>query len=314
MDDAIDAVLSIDKSVGFTSMDVVRRVKRLLGQRHVGHGGTLDPQASGLLPVCLGYANRLMQFLVDSTKEYHGTILLGVSTDTYDAQGQIVAEHDPSFVTREAAEAALDTLRGTIQQTPPMYSALKHEGRRLYNLARSGVEVERAPREVEIFRLDMAQWTPPQLTLEVECGRGVYIRSLAHDLGQLLGCGAHLVALRRLRTGPFHVDSAISLERFEELCNQGSSESVLYPPDYLVLHLRAVAVSRQEETKLQNGQPVSLSPRTHYAQHLEQCRAYSADGRLIALVQFNRPLRLWQPFKVFRSQAKSPYAEESVLV
>ncbi len=314
MRETIDGVLSIDKPVGLTSMEVVRRVKRLVGQRHVGHGGTLDPQASGLLPVCLGYANRLMQFLVDSTKEYHATIRLGISTDTYDAQGQVVAEQDPSSVTRQAAEAALDTLRGTIHQTPPMYSALKRDGRRLYDLARSGVQVERAPREVEISRLEMVQWAPPQLDLEIECGRGAYIRSLAHDLGQQLGCGAHLVALRRLRTGPFHVDSAVSLERFEELFHEGSWQSVLYAPDYLVLHLKALSVSPVEETKLQSGQPVSLSPQTHYAPHLEQCRAYTADGRLIALVRFNRSVRLWQPFKVFHSQAKSPYAQEGVLV
>ena len=314
MGETRDAVLSIDKSVGLTSMDVVRRVKRLVGQRHVGHGGTLDPQASGLLPVCLGYANRLMQFIVDSAKEYHATVRLGVSTDTYDAQGQVVAEQDPSSVTREAVEAALDMLRGTIQQTPPMFSALKRDGRRLYDLARSGVEVERAPREVEISRLEMVQWAPPQLELEIECGRGTYIRSLAHDLGQQLGCGAHLVALRRLRTGPFHIDDAVSIERFEELFQEGSWQSILYAPDYLVLHLKAISVSRVEETMLQNGQPVSLSPRTHYAQHLEQCRAYTADGRLVALVHFNRSLRLWQPVKVFHSQAKSPYAQEGVLV
>ena len=309
----IDAVLSIDKSVGPTSMDVVRRVKRLVGQRHVGHGGTLDPQASGLLPVCLGYANRLMQFLVDSTKEYQGTILLGVSTDTYDAQGQVVTQRDTSFLTREVVEAALAKLRGAIRQIPPMYSALKHEGQRLYKLARSGVELELAPRDVDIFRLEVVQWALPELTLAIECGRGVYIRSLAHDLGELLGCGAHLIGLRRLRTGPFHVKNAVSLEDFEELCNQGSSSRVLYAPDYLVLHLQAVAASREDERRLRNGQPVSLSPRTHYAQHLEQCRAYSTTGRLIALVQFNRPTRLWQPFKVFDSQLESPYAEEGVL-
>lgn len=310
----ITGVLNIDKAPGITSMDVVRRIKRVSRQRHVGHGGTLDPQASGILPVCLGQANRLMQFLVESSKEYQATVRLGVATDTYDAEGQVVSEQDTAHVTREAVEAALDSYRGTIYQIPPMYSALKHNGRRLYELARSGVELELASRKVEILRLDLVTWTPPSLTLEIECGRGVYIRSLAHDLGQQLNCGAHLTALRRVRTGSFHIDSAASLEQVEEMFRNGSWDQVLLPPDYMVLHLRAVVVSRAEETQLQNGQAVPLTPRTHYAQHLEQCRAYSADGRFIALVHFNRALRLWQPFKVFQSETASPYKLEGALV
>ena len=313
MGGAINAVLCIDKSPGVTSMEVVRRIKRLTGQRHVGHGGTLDPQASGVLPVSLGYANRLMQFLVDSTKEYQATLRLGVSTDTYDAEGQVLSQQDPSGVTRQAVEAALASLRGVIYQTPPMFSALKRDGRRLYDLARSGVEVERPPRRVEVLRLELVQWAPPLVTMEIECGRGVYIRSLAHDLGQQLGCGAHLVALRRVRTGQFRLEGAVSLERLQEMVQDGSWGSVLYAPDYLVRHLRAVVVSPQEEERLYRGQGVALTPRTHYAQHLERCRAYGASGRFIALVQFNRPLRLWQPFKVFRSDTASPHSGENLL-
>ena len=240
MNDPIDAVLNIDKPVGHTSMDVVRRVKRLVGQKQVGHGGTLDPQASGLLPVCLGYASRLMEFVLDSSKEYQGTIKLGVSTDTYDAEGEVLANCDSSFVTEESFELVLSKLRGKIQQKPPMFSALKHAGRRLYELARQGVEVDRPDRQVEIFRLDLTEWTPPFVTIHVECGRGVYIRSLAHDIGQLLGCGAHLSALRRLKTGPFHIENAVSIDRFEELFRNGFGDSVLYPPDYLLLHLENV--------------------------------------------------------------------------
>ncbi len=310
----INAVLNIDKAHGLTSMDVVRRIKRLTGQKHVGHGGTLDPQATGVLPVCLGHASRLMQFLVDSSKEYHATVLLGVTTDTYDAEGQVTSQQDASGVTREAIEAALAPLRGTIYQTPPMYSALKQNGRRLYHLARSGLEVERAPRKVEVLRLELVEWAPPRLTLEIECSRGFYVRSMAYDLGQQIGCGAHLLALRRLRTGPFRIDDSVSLERLQQMHQDGVWESVLYAPDYLALHLRAVVVSSREEAQLENGQPVALTPRTHYAQHLEQCRAYSADGRFLALVQFNRPLRMWQPFKVFQSETPSPYCQQDALV
>ena len=310
----INAVLSIDKVPGPTSMDVVRKIKHLTGQRHVGHGGTLDPQASGVLPICLGYASKLMQFLVDSTKEYTAVVHLGVATDTYDAEGQVTMENNPANVDQEAVEAALVAQRGIIYQTPPMYSALKREGRRLYDLARSGVEVEREPRKVEVSRLEMVNWEFPSLTLEVECSRGVYIRSIAHDLGQTLGCGAHLTALRRTRTGPFHVNSSVTLEQFQELHNDSAWENLLYAPDYMTLHLPAVLVSQREETQLMNGQPISLTPRSHYAQHLQKCRAYTDDGRFIALVQFNRPLLKWQPFKVFLSKVPSPYSTRDVLV
>ncbi|MEE8443339.1 MAG: tRNA pseudouridine(55) synthase TruB, partial [Dehalococcoidia bacterium] len=143
MTSPVDGIFNIDKATGITSMEVVRRVKRLFSRRHVGHGGTLDPDATGVLPVCLGQATRLMQFLVDSKKEYLGTIHLGVTTDTYDAEGQIVEERDPSAVTSDSFEAALRSFQGTIQQTPPMYSALKHQGHRLHQLARAGIQVER---------------------------------------------------------------------------------------------------------------------------------------------------------------------------
>lgn len=302
-----DGFLNIDKEAGITSMEVVRRVKRLCSRRHVGHGGTLDPEATGVLPICLGQATRLMQFLVDSKKEYLGTIRLGVTTDTYDAEGRIVEERDPSGVTPESIAAALDSLRGTIQQTPPMYSALKHQGRRLYELARAGIQVERAPRTVEVMRLDLVQWNPPLATLSIHCSRGFYVRSLAHDLGQRLGCGAHLAQLRRLQTGPFHIDHTISLEQLQEALERDSWPTLLYAPDYVVLHLSAVLMSAADERQIRNGQAVPLEPRTHYAQHMEACRAYSNDGRFVALVRFNRRLKLWQPFKVFQLEEPSPY-------
>ena len=308
-----DGIFNVDKAGGITSMEVVRRIKRLCSQRHVGHGGTLDPEATGVLPICLGQATRLMQFLVDSEKEYLATIRMGITTDTYDTQGRIVDEQDPSSVTPESLEAALVSLRGTIQQTPPMYSALKHQGRRLHQLARAGIEVERAPRTVEVIRLDLAQWKPPVATFHIRCSRGVYIRSLAHDLGQLLGCGAHLAQLQRLRTGPFHVDQAVPMERLQEALQHDSWPSLFYAPDHVVLHLSAVLINTAEERRIRSGQAVSLSPRTHYAQHMEARRAYSADGRFVALVRFNRMLKLWQPYKVFLLETPSPYKLDKAL-
>ncbi|MBI4200405.1 MAG: tRNA pseudouridine(55) synthase TruB [Chloroflexi bacterium] len=307
----MDGILNVDKPSGLTSMEVVRRVKRATGQRHVGHGGTLDPYATGVLPVFLGQATRLMEYLVESTKHYLAVVHLGVTTDTYDLLGRVVEEHDASAIGREAVDVVLATLRGTIEQTPPMYSALKREGRRLYELARAGQEVERPARKVQVLRLELVGWRPPSLELNLECSRGFYVRSLAHDLGQRLGCGAHLSALRRTRTGPFTIEQAVPLERVEEAFAQHRGESLLLPPDYTVLHLRPAAVTPEEERRIRNGQTVPLTPRTHYARHLDQCRAYTQDGRFLALLRFHRPLGLWQPFKVFPKPMPSPYARET---
>lgn len=313
MTPVLDGVFNIDKAGGLTSMDVVRRVKRIFSQRRVGHGGTLDPMATGVLPVCMGQATRLMEYLVNGQKEYLATVRLGATTDTYDAEGRIVEEKDPSGVTRDDVEAALDSFRGTIQQTPPMYSALKHQGRRLHELARAGVQVDIEPRTVEIMQLDIIDWQSPLVSLSIRCSRGMYVRSLAFDLGQALGCGAHLAQLRRLQTGPFHADTAITLERLEEAYQEDTWSTLFHPPDYLVLHLSAVLLSDVEEKQVRNGQPVPLAPRTHYSEHMETCRAYSSDGRFIALVRFNRPESLWHPFKVLQLKEPSPYSVEKAL-
>ncbi len=306
----VDGIFNVDKPLGMTSMEAVRQVKRLCSQRHVGHAGTLDPLATGVLPICLGQATRVMQFLVDGDKEYRATVCLGITTDTYDKAGQVVQERDASGVTLEAVHAALDSLRGTIQQTPPMYSALKVGGRRLHELARAGVEVARAPRTVEIKQLLIVLWAPPLVTLSIQCGRGVYIRSLAYDLGEILGCGAHLTELRRMRAGPFHVDQAVTLEHLLKALQDDSWPRLFFPPDYAVLHAASVTLNPVEERTVRNGQPVSLSPRTHYAEHMEMRRAYGTDGRFVALLRFHRTERMWQPFKVFDLTAPSPYKPE----
>ena len=219
---AINGFLVLDKPVGVTSMDVVRRVKLLTGMRkRVGHGGTLDPLASGILPICFGQATRLMEHLINETKGYRMEVRLGISTNTYDAEGEVVEENDPSLVTREQVEEALGSFRGTIQQKPPMHSALKRGGKRLYELARQGVTMELEPRQVEVYSLDLLNFKPPFVTIESQCGRGVYMRSLAHDLGQFLGCGAHTSSLVRLRTGSFNIDDAVTLDEFIQAVEEG---------------------------------------------------------------------------------------------
>ena len=227
----IDGILSIDKPYGITSMEIVRRIKQASGQRRVGHGGTLDPIATGVVPVCLGQATRMMEYLIDGTKEYRTVIELGISTDTYDALGQVTSKEDPSDVTLTDIEQALESFKGVIQQVPPMYSALKQQGKRLYELARAGIEVERKPRSVEVFRIDLLEWSSPLVTVEVGCGRGFYVRSLAYDLGLALGCGGHLKSLVRLRSGAFQISHAVSLSDMEQKFEDGSWSDEVHPPD-----------------------------------------------------------------------------------
>jgi tRNA pseudouridine55 synthase len=211
-----DGVLVVDKPVGPTSFDVVRRIKRAarLGRSgKIGHGGTLDPLASGVLPVCLGEGTKLAQFLLDADKEYDVTIELGAETDTYDAQGTVTARHDASAIDEARVRAALPSFTGRISQVPPVYSALKRDGRPLHEYARAGEAVEIAPREVTIHELALGPWRGPSaVALRVRCSKGTYVRSLAFDLGRALGVGGHVTALRRTRSGPFALDAARPLD------------------------------------------------------------------------------------------------------
>ena len=307
-------IFNVDKPPGITSMDVVRQIKRLSSQRHVGHAGTLDPMATGVLPVCLGQATRLMQFIVDTGKEYLATVHLGVSTDTYDSLGEVTQRQDASDITVGMVEAALAPFRGVVEQTPPAFSALKMQGRRLYALARDGVAVQAPPRTVEVLKLELVEWQPPQARLSVQCSRGFYVRSLAHDLGQALGCGGHLSELRRLRTGPFCADDAAPLEAVKTSLENDAWESLLLPPDFAVLHLPAVQMDSWEARQVTHGQAVPLSPATHYASHLQQARGYSRDGLFVALMRFDRADALWRPFKVFDMDRPSPYSGHNPLV
>ncbi len=199
-----DAVLVVDKPIGITSFDVVRKVRRAAHTRQVGHGGTLDPLASGVLPICLGEATKLAQFLLDADKAYEVTIRLGIETDTDDADGAVTGEADATAVTEAAVTAALERFRGPQQQVPPIYSALKRDGRPLYAYARAGAPVTAAPRAVVVHAFDLIRFGgPDEVVLAIRCSKGTYVRALARDLGRVLGVGAHVAALRRTRSGPF---------------------------------------------------------------------------------------------------------------
>ncbi len=293
----VDGILNIDKPAGSTSLKIVNLVRQLTGQRRVGHAGTLDPGATGVLPVCLGQATRIIPFLVDAAKIYRAEVELGIATTTYDAEGEVTGRIDPSFVTREQVERVLSSFLGSILQIPPMYSAVKHQGRRLYDFARAGIEVERNKRRAHIFRLQLLRWQPPFFTIEIECGKGTYIRSLAHDMGQALGCGACLRNLVRLRSGMFDISDSLTTHQLEDAFHHGYWQNLLYPMDVVLEHWIAAIVSQEHEQDIRWGRPLALEGEE--GEDKGRCRAYSLDGRLLAVLRFNAERGLWQPEKVF---------------
>jgi len=308
----MDGILNINKPWGETSFSVVARVKRLTGERCVGHAGTLDPEATGVLPVCLGGGTRVIAFQAEATKAYRAQIELGVATDTYDASGKVIQKGDPSGISQEQLKSALASFCGLIQQTPPMYSAVKHHGKRLYQLARAGIKVERKSRPTRIYRLELIDWQLPVVTIEVVCGKGTYIRSLAHDLGQVLGCGANLKSLVRLRYGVFDIEDAVSLPQLEDAFHYGYWQRYIYPIDIVLLHWAAMIVSDDTGRLIRNGRPFVLGDydSSEKTKRLEQppitrasfetrCRVYTLDGCFLGVLRFNRERGQWQPEKVF---------------
>jgi tRNA pseudouridine55 synthase len=295
----MDGILNINKPAGKTSYTVVAMVKRLTGEKRVGHAGTLDPMAKGVLPICLGQATRLVEYLMDTTKTYRAEIELGISTDSYDMEGTVTQRCDASAVTLEQLEKTLHAFRGVITQIPPMYSAVKHQGKPLYELARAGISVERKSRTAKIYSLEIKGWRYPILTLEVTCGKGTYIRSIANDLGQALGCGATLKDLVRSRCGIFDISEAMTLERFEDACRSGYWQSLLYPMDSILSFWKTVIVGEEKAQAIRHGVLISLAEGASPKVGSDYCRAYTWDGSLLGILRFDSEKRQWQPEKVF---------------
>jgi tRNA pseudouridine55 synthase len=284
-----DGVLIVDKPTGPTSFDVVRRIKRAGRLRRVGHGGTLDPLASGVLPICVGEGTKLAAFLLDADKEYDFTLKLGVETDTYDAAGAIIAERDPSAVDEARLRDALPAFTGAIEQRPPAYSALKRDGRPLYAYARAGEAVEIATRAVTVHALILIAWGGPEaVSLRLRCSKGTYVRSLAFDLGRALGVGAHVTALRRTRSGPFALGDALPLDAVLAVLAGASDAAlpVIAPADGLP-HLPRCSVDDAAARALEQGKRVPWEALAG-APELAGCprvRVVRPDGRLLAVAE-----------------------------
>jgi tRNA pseudouridine55 synthase len=285
-------LLLLDKPSGPTSHDLVLAVRRGAREKHVGHAGTLDPLATGLLILCLGSATRLSDFLRDKDKRYQARVRLGQTTDTYDADGDIVAE-SRQIPDEAAVAAALGEFRGAILQRPPAYSAIKRGGKKAYELARQGETVSLEARPIVIYSLALTEWQVPDFTLEVHCGSGVYVRSLAHDLGQRLGCGAHLTALRRTASGRFTVSQAVALADLEQAFADQTWPRLVLPPESAVADWPAVHLSAADAGRIVHGQPVPCP-----APLGEQARAYNERGEFFAILRFDPTKDAWRPWKV----------------
>lgn len=286
--------LNVNKPSGPTSHDIVAQVRRGTRVRKVGHAGTLDPMASGVLILCLGPATRLSQYAMQSPKQYRARIKLGVTTDTYDAEGQVTAEKPLGDLTCAQVEAALGSFVGEIDQVPPMYSAIKKDGVKLYDLARSGQEVEREPRRVTITALEVVSCDLPEVEVLVHCSPGTYIRSLAYDLGAQLGVGGHLTGLVRVASGGFHVDDAVGWDDLLAAIEAGEWSQHLLPPDQVLVDLPAVHVTAEQVERIQHGNAIPAGGPVE-----GEARAYGPDGRLLALVKAVDTQ--WQPVRVFYS-------------
>jgi tRNA pseudouridine55 synthase len=278
-----------------TSHDVVQAVRRASGERRVGHSGTLDPMATGVLLVCIGKATRVTEYLMEHSKRYRAEVTLGVTTDTLDAEGEVLETTDAGHIDHDDVEVALYQFVGEIEQIPPMYSAIKHDGKKLYELAREGVTVEREPRIVEISSINIVGWEPPRVTIDVECSKGTYIRALARDLGAALGVGAHLSRLVRTASGRFTIDGASSLDTTLAALQDEWWMLLIHPLDEALLDYEAVIVDNSTAVRITQGQMVEATAPivTPYA------RAYAGDGRFVALLRYEKWAKSWQPVKVF---------------
>lgn len=306
----VSGLLVIDKPQGITSHDVVDRVRRLSKQRKVGHTGTLDPMATGVLLVCLGQATRLIEYLLVARKRYRAVVRFGAVTDTFDAEGKVVAHYDPASLELAHLQEILPMFLGEIKQTPPIYSALKKEGQPLYKRARAGEAVEPDPRLVTIYDLTILAWRPPDLTVDVSCSSGTYIRSLADDIGQAAGSGAHLAGLIRTANGQWTLDQAVALDILEREAHADRSgwRNHLHSLDQAITHLPKLILDEVAVGHVRHGRQIQVSAGKlefsagYDKSDIDLVRAYTPSGDFLAILQLAQANEsIWQPRKVFHT-------------
>ena len=297
----INGIISIHKEKGYTSHDVVAKLRRIVGQKKIGHTGTLDPDATGVLPVCFGKATKLCDMLTDKNKTYETVLLLGQVTDTQDVSGQVLESHDFESITEEQVRNTVASFVGDILQVPPMYSALKVNGKKLYELAREGIEVERKARPVTILDIEIKEISLPRVTMKVSCSKGTYIRTLCHDIGQALGCGACMEELVRTKVSRFELQESVTLAQVEEYQNAGRIQELLTPIDAMFSAYEAVSLKEEFLPLVYNGN-------VFMPKHLEQpialedgkkVRVYNEKNQFLAIYKYVKENHLFKIEKMF---------------
>jgi tRNA pseudouridine55 synthase len=304
----LHGVLVIDKPAGWTSHDVVARIRRLVGEKKVGHSGTLDPMATGVLPVGVGDATRMIEYLAEAGKRYIAEITFGVETDTLDAEGVVTAFSDASQVTEAVVREILKQFVGRFDQIPPMHAAIKIGGVKLYELARKGIEIERAGRPVEVYELDLLDWDAPVARVAISCSKGFYVRSLARDLGAALGTGAHLSDLVRVSTGPFSLEEAWTLGELSQLDRDDFSEqwaSIALHPDTMMSDAGAIVLDTESRRRWINGMGIVDSAVTD-----EIVSVYADTGEWLGAGRGEPGERRWMPAKVTFDRTNAGNVEE----
>lgn len=293
-------IINVYKEAGFTSHDVVAKLRGICKQKKIGHTGTLDPDAVGVLPVCLGSGTKLCDLLTDKTKEYVARFRLGITTDTQDISGTVLTTGEVT-VTPEEVQNVLSSFVGDLEQIPPMYSAIKVQGKKLYELAREGKEVERKPRPVTVYELELLKAEHPEYEIRVKCSKGTYIRTLCHDIGQVLSCGAVMTSLVRTRVGSFSIEEAKTLSELQALADTGSLHNIITPVEEMFRNLPAVTVPAEADKALQNGNQLKLSQirERESVGDTVSFRVYSYVNRFCGIYEYDASKKLFTPVKMF---------------
>lgn len=300
----VHGIINIDKEKGFTSHDVVAKLRGIIGQKKIGHTGTLDPDATGVLPVCLGKATKLCDLLTDTNKIYEATLLLGITTDTQDMSGTIISECQTNELIQENVVEVIAGFVGPYEQIPPMYSALKVNGKKLYELAREGKTIERKSRTVTIYNIEIIQVSLPRVQMRVSCSKGTYIRTLCHDIGAKLQCGGCMETLRRTSAGGFEIAKSITLSEVEKMKQNDTLMNVITPIDAMFQNYKAVKVKNESIALVYNGNPFSkanmIDP-IEFGQD-EKIRVYNESNDFIAIYQYQQSKDLFEIVKMFFDQ------------
>ena len=295
----MDGLINVYKERGFTSHDVVAKLRGILKQKKIGHTGTLDPEAEGVLPVCQGKATKVCELLTDKDKTYQAVLLLGMETDTQDTTGTVTARA-PVTASEEDVREAVQSFTGSYDQIPPMYSALKINGKKLYDLARAGKEVERKARTVQIHEIRIEEIALPRVTMTVTCSKGTYIRTLCYDIGRKLGCGGCMEKLLRTKVERFTLEEAYTLSQIEKIRDEGQLEEILTPVDRLFSQYPLFQAVSEAEKRLENGNPLLCEELTEVKppEH-GPVRIYAADGRFSGIYQYDPKIHRYRPVKMF---------------